>query len=264
MIVKICIKFFLSVLFFLFLIFVSCKTRQDNSVYFESQLAEAMLVGKVITEEGLPLEGVKVFLSASLSSVTDISGRFMFKFINFGDYNLKFFKEGYLQEEYKFSHSFKERKNIPFIKVKMLSLNYLINEGYEYLKERKIDEVQETITKLTRIEPTNEAVLYLKAVLFFDTGKFQDAMEIMEKLRYTDRNNQYYKLTLIKIYEKLSLFEKQAALSKYLALSDPRAYYVYFKAAYDIYKNKLNNQKESDECIEQFNKYNQRYGVTNK
>jgi Carboxypeptidase regulatory-like domain len=244
-------------------ILISCATKSDD-VYLDSQLKDAMLIGKVITEEGLPLESVTVKLNKNSETKTDISGRFFFKFIAYGKYNITFEKEGYLPAEYSFEYTFKTRKNKPVIKAKMLSTNYLVNEAFELLKEKKFKEVSDVMQNLEKINPDEDTVLYLKAMYHYMNAQFNEALPLLEKLKLRDRKNVYYQLTLIDIYEKLGMYEKEADLAYYLGNSNPKEYINYLKTAAELYKNKLNKDKEYEKAMNDYNKYLSRYGEKKK
>src|SRR4030042_1730091 len=96
--------FFVILLFFLLL---SCETYKK--VYLNRDLKKAKLQGKVITEEGLPLDGVRVRLTDFIETKTDINGRFLFNFLAFGNYKIKFEKSDYLNTDYDLEYNFKNR-----------------------------------------------------------------------------------------------------------------------------------------------------------
>jgi hypothetical protein len=75
-----------------------------------------------------------------------------------------------------------------------------------------------------------------------------------------DRKNIFYQLTLVEVYGKLELYQKQAQLSFYIAAANPKEYYKYYKIAADIYKDKLNNIIESEKAMILFNEYQSKYG----
>ena len=187
----------------LFLIF-SCTTRNED-IYLNRDLKKAKLLGRVITEEGLPLDGVRVRLTDIIETKTDINGRFLFNFLAYGTYKMKFEKKDYLDEEYEFEYNFKNRKKLPYIKIKMLSTNYLVNEGFEYLKERKYEKTKEIIDQLENINNEEEVVKYLKAIYLSENKKYDEALPILEDLKEKDRENIYYQLTLIDLYKKLDM-----------------------------------------------------------
>jgi|GEM_PF-6884126 len=230
-------------LFIIGLIIISCGTY-DN-ILLESRLKRAMLTGRVISEEGLPLEGVTVKLTAFNETRTDINGRFLYNFLPFGKYNMTFEKEGYSKGEYNFVFNFRNRK-LPHVKVKMFSMNYLVNEGFEFLKEKKYSKTKDIMAILDDIEEDAEVVLYLKAIYHYTLAEYKDALPILINLKERDRKNIYYQLTLIDLYEKMEMYEEQANLALYVGRNNKDKYYDYIKKASLIYKEKLNNNEMSD------------------
>ena len=246
-------------LFLLFIIIlISCKKTMDP-IYLNKDLRDARLTGRVISEEGLPLDKVRVRLTISRETKTDVNGNFLFRFLSYGKYNMTFHKEEYLSAEYQLDYNFKNRKS-PFVKVKMYSKNYLVKEGFEYLKEKNYEKTKEMIDKLEQIDPKEDVVMYLNAMYYYVKENYPESLMILEKLKERDRSNVYYQLTLVDIYEKLELFKKQANLSFYIASTNPKEYYKYYKIAADIYKEKLNNNVEYEKSIRLYNDYSKKYG----
>lgn len=239
------------ILLFLSILIISCKTY--DTIHLQRDLKKAMLIGKVITEDGLPLEEVIVKLNNLVETNTDINGRFLFNFISFGKYKIVFEREGYSPAEYDFVYNFKNRR-VPFVKAKMFSMNYLVNEGFELLKEKKFNEVEKVLKKLDKINQNEEVVLYLKAMRFYVMKKYNESLPILEGLKKRDRENIYYQLTLIDVYKNLDLYEDEINLCLYIGRNNKKEYYKYIKKAAEIYKDKLNNMEKYEELIKEYNK----------
>ena len=239
-------------------ILISCKATMDP-IRLNKDLRDAKLTGRVISEEGLPLDIVRVRLTSSRDTKTDVNGYFLFRFLSYGKYNMIFEKEGYLKAEYQLDYSFKNRK-LHFFTVKMFSSNYLVKEGFEFLKEKNYEKTSEIIDTLETINPEEEVVLYLKAMYYYLKEIYPQSLTILEKLKERDRKNIFYQLTLVEVYGKLELYQKQAQLSFYIGITDPKEYYKYFKIASDIYKDKLDNIVESEKAMILYNEYQKKYG----
>ncbi len=219
------------------LIIISCSTNRD--LYRDSELNQSLIAGKVITEEGLPLEGVNVALNSS-SCVTDINGRFFFNDLLFGKHILYFEKQGYTKDSVNIEYSFKNRK-LPFIKVKLFSYNYLLADTFELLKQNKNKDIDVNITKLNQINPEDESLFYLKAIILYKRNNLNESLKLFENLAATDRKNIYYILPLLDIYDKLEKYKEKAELSYYIGKNFSKEYIYLIKTAGLIYKNKLNN-----------------------
>lgn len=231
-------------------LYFSCKLM--DPIYLQKDIKKAMLTGKVFTEEGLPLEGATVTLTDFVTTRTDINGVFLFNFVRYGKYELKFEKENYSDGSLKLVYNFKNRK-LPFITVKLLSLNYLISEGFEYLKEKKYSNIDVIFEKIEKIKPDEESYLYLKALYYLETKKYEESRQLLENLKIKDRNNIYYQLTLIKVYEKLDLYEDQALLMVYVAKNNLNDYYQLLKNAAEIYRDRLGNNDKYEELMKEYN-----------
>ncbi len=245
-------------LLFLGTIFLSCSLFK-NMVYLDSEVSKAVISGKVISEEGLPLEGVRVKLSTENSNisiketVTDINGVFLYKSIGYGKYKLTGEKYGFTIVEYFFEYNFKNRKKIPPIKIKLLSFNFIINEGFEYLKEKNFEKALECLDQAKKINSLDEVVSYLEAMYYYEFKDFNTAMKLLEDLKERDRKNIYYKLTLIDIYDRLDLFEKEIDLCLYIGREESKKYIDYIKIAAYLYKDKFNNQEEYEKLLKEYN-----------
>lgn len=258
------------VIIFILILYImgSCDTfKMKNTTLLEKDLKDAKFAGRVISEEGLPIDGVRVKLTGSRETVSDISGYFLFKLLAFGKYNMTFEKEGFLKEVRQVEFNIKNKnqyiyknKTTYLFTVKMYSTNYLVKEGFEYLKEKDFEKANEIILKLETITPEEEVVLYLKAMYYYLKEIYPQSLMLLEKLKEADRKNIFYQLTLVEVYGKMELHQKQAQLSFYIASSDPKEYYKYYKIAADIYKDKLNNIIESEKAAILYNEYQKKYG----
>ncbi len=245
-------------LFILFIyILISCKTM--DPIYLQKDLRDAQLTGRVVSEEGLPIDNVRIKLTSGRDTKSDVNGYFLFRFLSYGKYNMTFEKEGYLKVELRLEYNFKNRK-LNFFTIKMFSLNYLVKEGFEYLKEKNYEKTSEIIDKLETINPDDEVVLYLKAMYNYIKEIYPQSLILLEKLKEIDRKNIYYQLTLVEVYGKMELYQKQAQLSFYIGSTDPKEYYRYFKIAADIYKEKLGNFVESEKAMILYSEYQKKYG----
>lgn len=234
---------------FLFVLIFSCTSY--DKIYRESDLSKAVLSGKIITEEGLPLEGVKIRLNNSRESRSDINGKFFFSYLIYGEYVMTFEKEGYSFEEYSFKYDLKNKK-IPFIKAKLMSLNYLLNDGIELLTQKRYSDVEKVIEKLYKINPDESSILYFKSTYLFERKKYKEALDIAERLIETDRKNIYYNLLLIEIYENLGWFRKKTEACIFVARNNPKEYCYLMKMAADIFKDKLEDIESSKKLMEEY------------
>ncbi|MCG8571099.1 MAG: hypothetical protein MJB14_13275 [Spirochaetes bacterium] len=232
--------------FVILLIFTSCATK--DKLYMQSELEKSLVTGLVIDEKGLPLEGVTVSLNSFNKSFTDINGKFIYNYLVFGNHKLEFEKDGYTNNEVEFEFRMKNiRKKQPvFVKVKLFSFNYLLSETFEYYKEGNNIRVEEYLEKLANINPHDESYLYMKAIYYVGNKQYQQALVILEDLRVKDRDNLYYALSLIEVYQLLKYHEKEANLCYYTAQRFPDHSSLLERAA-KIYRDQLNNMEKYEE-----------------
>lgn len=234
------------------IILLSSCIKSDNLINLKRDMAKATLVGKVITEEGLPLEGVTVKLSDFQETNTDINGKFMFNYIVFGKHTLIFKKEGYTPYEYNFVFNIKNRK-LNHIKVKLHSLNYLLKQGFLALKENRIEDTKKALAQIETIDANSEVYLYFKSAFLYNQEEYQEALPILEKLSHTFIDNIYYRLTLVEVYRKLELYEKEANLCVTIGDHESGEYIDYLKRAAELFGTRLENK---DKAVLLLKKYN--------
>jgi tetratricopeptide (TPR) repeat protein len=232
------------------LAFVSCAS--NDKLIMQSEIDRAMFSGQVITEEGLPLEGVKILLNSTMEARTDINGKFFYTYIGFGKYKISFEKENYAKEEFDFNYDIKSKKPLT-MKLKMFSLNYLLTDGRELMEAKKYADVELIIKKLDSINPDEQAVIYFKAVYYHVIGKYADAKPLFEDLIIKDRLNVYYHLPLITIYEKLGMNIEEANECLYIGRNYPEEYGYLIKKSAEIYREKLNDDREYEKAMTLYN-----------
>jgi tetratricopeptide (TPR) repeat protein len=228
---------------------VACKTT--DTVYLKSQLRQAMLTGKVITDEGLPLEGVTVSLNDLQVTKTDINGKFLFNFIKYGKYTITFSRKDYSKKTVPMVYNFKNRK-LPVISVKLFSSNFLLSEAFEYLKENDFSNALDTIETVYEINPGDETARYLECMYLVQQNRHEEALKIAEDLKRHDRHNIYYQLTLCSIYRQLEMFEQLAARYEYMGRSDLRNNSDYIVKAAEVYRIDLQDNSEYDRVTEEY------------
>lgn len=229
----------------------ACRT---DMVHMRDDLEKAMITGKVISEEGLPLEGVEVELNKLQESRTDINGRFLFPYVRYGTYTVKFTKDGYAPEELSFTYKWKNRRE-NFVKMKLYSLNYLLKEVEEYLTEDNLEEAEALMAKLKTIDADDQTVRYLEAVIFYMRKMYGAAVPILEELKTRDRDNPYYRLSLIDCYQALGDSEMAARECLYLGERDPLHYAYLLKKAALIYRDELGDAAKADEILTRNEEY---------
>lgn len=216
----------------------SCTSTDD--LYLKSELEKAVVTGRIIDEEGLPLEGVRITLNNNITTKTDINGHFLYFKLLFGTHTITIEKSGYTSEELTFDYKFKFKrfKKPVFLKAKLFSYNYLLREAYESLKEKRYEKVEEAFAKLEEINTDDESYLYIKAIYLYVKGEFEQSEAIVENLKYRDRENVYYQLTMIELLKRQEKYKEMAEVMIYLG-KNHKDYVEFIKDAADIYREKL-------------------------
>jgi tetratricopeptide (TPR) repeat protein len=240
-----------KITFLLFAVLFFCACNTFNKAYMDNEIDKALVTGKIISEEGLPLEGVKIKLDQNIETKSDINGRFIFNYLNFGKHSISFEKEDYSKENLKFEYGFKTKK--PFsIKIKMFGFNFLINECKELIKAKKYDEAETAFSKLENINPDEESFIYLKGIYYYTRKKYDEAVKIFELLETQNRKFIYYKLPLVDIYEKLGWYRKSAELCYFIGKNYRDEYLNLMRNSALIYREKLKDEKTYDLVIKEF------------
>lgn len=216
----------------------SCTSRDD--LFLKSELEKAVVTGRIIDEEGLPLEGVRITLNNNITTKTDINGHFLYFKLLFGTHTITIEKSGYTSEEMTFDYKFKFKrfKKPVFLKAKLFSYNYLLREAYESLKEKRYEKVEEAFAKLEEIDTDDESYLYIKAIYLYVKGELEQSESIVDKLKYRDRGNVYYQLTMIELLRRQEKYKEMAEVMLYLGKNN-EDYVELIKDAADIYREKL-------------------------
>jgi len=217
---------------------MSCIT--NDYVYREKDMQTAALSGVVLNEEGLPVEGARVTLNKTMDSFSDINGKFLFNTLLLGNNALEVRKKDYTVYTTQIKYSIKDKYGF-YVKAKISSLNGLLKKGNEYLLERKYPDVDRILTEIERINSENDAFLFLKAIYLYITNKYTESVAILEKLHEKDRMNNYYSLTLIKLYTNLKWYRKSAQLAEFMYRYKATEDINYLRDAAVIYKDILND-----------------------
>jgi tetratricopeptide (TPR) repeat protein len=240
--------------FYILILAVLVSCASNDKLIMQSELDKAVFSGKVITEEGLPLEGVKIKLNSSLEARTDINGNFFYTYLAFGKYKIAFERNDYAKEEFDFEYNLKSKRPLK-MKLKMFSLNFLLSEGRELMESKKYKDVELIIKKIDSIDQDDESVINFKAVFLFTTSKYAEARSLYEELVVKDRSNVYYHLPLITIYEKLEMFLEEARTCLYVGRNYPDEYVGLIKKSAEIYKDKLKDDAEYEKVMKVYNSF---------
>ena len=94
---------------------------------------------------------------------------------------------------------------------------YLFIDGLKQKTLGNTDDAIKIFSRCLEIDPRSAATLYEMANIHISKGDFQSSMFLLEKAVLINPNNQYYHLSLVKVYQQNKLFEKAASEYETLA-----------------------------------------------
>lgn len=167
------------------LFFVSCASRPrfDGTADF---------VGVVISTDSLPVEGYRVSLVTpnlkELYTFTDRKGMFSFHDIPSGSCTVRGEGEGWGKVSFK--KQFFDRSALTYIQV--CSIKTLFDETKRHILNGDFDEAERVISEVTPTNSKNEILLlhYMKALVFYKTGKINAAKKELAVLEKKDISNE--------------------------------------------------------------------------
>ena len=210
---------FKACLYMLFIVspmlFYSCATKRVENPY---EFSAAPVLGMVYDRENKPCGGAAIFIDGVESASTDINGRFVVASLSRGKHTVLAKKHGY--EELIFTFEFLNRSQVLYIRV--FSLAQLLSEAERAIAERSWEEAERFIERAERIEKDDPVGLYLKAVLFRERGRFDDAVSALGRIIDLGFKEPYVYLALADIFQyDLNDMQKAAeALEKYLDMKE--------------------------------------------
>ena len=109
---------------------------------------------------------------------------------------------------------------------------YLFIEALKQKTLGNLDEAIKIFSRCLEIDPRSSATLYEMANIHISKGDFQSSMFLLEKAVSLNPDNQYYHLSLVKVYQQNKLFEKAANEYEILAKLVPdNPDYPFYQAA---------------------------------
>jgi len=218
---------------------LGCQTT--SMLYNQAEIDSAAFNGVVITEEGLPLEGADIIIDDLMQTKSDINGRFLFNALIYGKHQICVSKVGYIESDFEFEYYFDIRNRTKFIKIKLLSINFLLEEALSFLRNKNYTEADRVISML-ELGCQEDSVIYIRAVYLNNTDKLEESATMLVDLVRRNRRNVIYKRTLIEVYHKMMWFRLEAELSVELGLLDPIIYKQYLLRAATIFSEVIKDE----------------------
>jgi len=134
---------------------------------------------------------------------------------------------------------------------------YLYIEGLKQKTIGNIDDAIKIFSRCLEIDPQSSATLYELANIHISKGDFQSSMFLLEKAILINPGNQYYHLSLVKVYQQNKLFEKAALEYKTLAVLVPdNPDFPFYQAALMVMAGK------NEQALVLYNNLEQKLGVS--
>ena len=213
-------------------LFGACRSVPD-SILKDKELndfVKAPLFGMIYDDRNRPCQGVSVsimeFSPAGTerekeplrnSVYTDINGRFVLTDMRRGSYRILAEKKGFEPTEAVFD--FTNRNQVLYIQI--ISFESLLYRAEESLKTNDYPSALNYLERAGRLEEKHPAVLYMKAVCYYNGGKFDDAETLLLEVEAQGNGNFYTFLLLADVYG-FGLKKRDSEL-------------LYLKKAYNIY-----------------------------
>ena len=134
---------------------------------------------------------------------------------------------------------------------------YLYIEGLKQKTLGNIDDAIKIFSRCLEIDPRSSATLYEMANIHISKGDFQSSMFLLEKAVLINPGNQYYHLSLVKVYQQNKLFEKAALEYEILSRIVPdNRDFPFYQAALLVMAGK------NDQALALYNHLEQKLGVS--
>ena len=134
---------------------------------------------------------------------------------------------------------------------------YLFIEGLKQKTLGNLDEAIKIFSRCLEIDPRSSATLYEMANIHISKGDFQSSMFLLEKAVSINPDNQYYHLSLVKVYQQNKLFEKAALEYEILAKLVPdNPDFPFYQAALLVMAGK------NVQALALYNKLEQQMGIS--
>jgi hypothetical protein len=153
---------------------MGCATNAEDPTNFES----APLYGMVYDYQNRPVKSVEISWNDSVIAESDINGRFFLSDLPRGEHTLSFSKDGY--EHLTLEIQFQNRTEALYLK--MRSAFDCLTEANTLISQNAYYEGSVMIEIGLSIDPENEGLLFLNAILNYKIGDFDASLARIRSL----------------------------------------------------------------------------------
>lgn len=159
-----------------------------------------------------------VSIDGDTSVSSDVNGRYLFDFVQFGKHSLLFHKTGY--EDVKVDIEFSSRTQVAY--TRLISQTSLFDFSEKAIKDRKWDEALSDLDRADTIDKNEPTSSYLRAAIFYRLKRYDEARSLLEALVAQEYREPYIYLFLADLYQfHFNAPEKAAAsLETFLSIKE--------------------------------------------
>ncbi len=174
----------------------SCATQKEKQdvLFFSS----APLMGMIYDDDSQACPGALMVVDGRNGPVSDVRGRFVIPDLSRGDHTVVVKKAGY--EELTVPVAFYNKTDVLYLHV--ISFSQLLSKAEASLDERKWDDAAGYLARAEKLSKDDSIFLYLQAILFYRTGKNQEAVTALTRILDQGISEPYVYLFLADVYEK--------------------------------------------------------------
>lgn len=175
-------------------VLLGCVSTQGKASSFESV---PQVNGMIYDYDNRPVAHAEIAINGEKLAVSDINGRFILNGLQYGDYELAVVANGYEGKTLKVYYS--EPTQILYLKLH--SVTQIVAIAEKALENREWESAREQLDRALRVNPRDESVRFLRAVLHFRTGDSEAARSLLEALIADGVRDPYINLFLADIYQ---------------------------------------------------------------
>ena len=187
---------FLPALLAAVVLLASCATqkKKQDVLFFDT----APLMGMIYDDDSQACAGALLVVDGRSGPITDIRGRFILPDLSRGEHTIIVKKDGY--EELTAHIAFLTQTDVLYLRV--ISFGQLLSKAEASLDQRKWDDAAGYLSRAEKLSKEDSILLYLQAILYYRTGKSQEAVSSLTRILDQGIDEPYVYLFLADVYEK--------------------------------------------------------------
>ncbi|MDR2079547.1 MAG: carboxypeptidase regulatory-like domain-containing protein [Treponema sp.] len=175
------------------------------------------LYGMIYDGDNRPIKEVKIYVENKFSAVSDIHGHFSLAGLKTGNgYHIKAYKENY--EEVTLEIDYLDPGNVLYIN--MYHTDQLLTQAEQALRDKDWLQTETLLTRAEKARGNYPSIEYLRGILSYYKGEYDEALNILTKLTEKEKNAPYLYLFMADLYQYYTEDTERAVffLNKFLEL----------------------------------------------